>query len=176
MKNAGLLKGQVKFKDLLPDFRNRKFYFEKDPASRIEDILLAEKISGIGNLVTQQKTTDRSTGLDMAPKERDYRTQDIWQLSREGLNKLHAFEQEYMNRFAIGPSEISPITGEKIKSPANILKDEALEELIKFNNEHRPIMDRKFRGIPIPPYFIYDYEFDGMCYQHAWDLSVWYAK
>ena len=50
-----------------------------------------------------------------------------------------------------------------------------IEFLTGFNDEHRPINDRKFLGHAIPPYFIYDYEFDGMLYHHAWDMAVWFA-
>lgn len=113
---------------------------------------------------------ERAPGLDLTIESRAYRTLDIRKFSRDEIERIHNHEKS-LGLF-ITFLEMKRVTS-RLKVPNQFhLKPDQLDDVRKFNNSHRPLAARMFHGMRIPPYFVYDLEFDGMEYHHAWDLSV----
>lgn len=154
------------------------WYAADTPAGKLERLLQAEGTPYIGDInhrakhYTRPDGEIRPGGLDMEPGERAYRTYCIKQLTKFGLDKVHAYEQTYMNRFLLREEMAF-----RAKEPINATQftPEQREYAIDWCNSHRPIVDKRYKGLIVPPYIIYDAEFDGMDYQHSWDLCTWYA-
>ena len=167
----------------IPDLKASlvKRYPKDTLAGKLETAMHEAGINYIGDPKCREKFTIekgqhegdvRWSGFDMDDSQRAYRTADIIQLSLTGLKTLHLYKDKRMVRFAIGPSEINPITKEKIRNQTH-LDEKQIAEIKKFNGEHKPTLTREFLGYKIPPYFWYDMEFDGMLYHHEWDMNVW---
>lgn len=154
------------------------WYAPETTAGKLERLLQAEGTPWIGDMEYRSKKYTRKDGeirpggVDMDPGERAYRTYCVKQLTKFGLDKVHAFEQANLDRFLLR-EEMEKIAKEKIG--ATQFTPEQREYAIEFNNGHRPLNDKKYKGFLVPAYFIYDVEFDGMCWHHAADLCVWYA-
>ena len=166
--------------NLVPSPNEKRFFYKADSSSgRLERHLSKNGIPWIGALDYREKRFMRPDGgirwggLDIEPGERAYRTWCIKHLTRPGLEKIHQYENQRMVRFALH-EEMEKIAKEKIEKIA--FTQAQREHFIEFNNEHRPIFDKKFQGFSVPPYFLYDNEFDGMEYHHAWDMCVWVAE
>ena len=112
----------------------------------------------------------RSAGLDLPENERAWRTWIVRQISKDDLLKIHFFEQTKLIRF-LAVCEIEKML--KIKDKK--LDDLQIKYLLQFSKNHKPKLNRSFLGYKIPPYFLYDLEFDGMDYQQEWDKNLWLA-
>lgn len=183
---------KLKQSDLIPSttttgFKPGRYYSGNTLADRLESYLMEKKISWIGQedkwrlqleiKEGQNKGSVRSASLEMNPVSRAYRTKDIIQLSEEGLMLLHQWEQGRMMRFVIGPTEIRGT----LRLSSNDLPDQTplspteLETYQSLNEKSRPEL-MKYDGFLIPPYFVYDNNFDGMNYHHAIDRNAWNIK
>ncbi len=158
--------------------QNDRRYVKGDAGFDLETRMLEKQIFSVGSLDSwksrvNERGEERLGSLDMSRDARAYRTLDIRKLNLEELKKIHAHELKRMVRFIIGPTEIRIILKNKSIEDQVFLQPNQMESVQTFNDNYRPLMDRQFLGLTIPPYFYYDYDFDGMAYHHAWDLSVW---
>lgn len=154
-----------------------RHYKPETMAGRLEAAMLEKNITSIpyplGPLDKYRNRT-HSAGLEMERDQRAYRTVDVKRMTKDQLQALHDYELKYMDRFLIGPGEIKKKL--RIEIPPQVFLNQVqMDYLEKFNEEHKPVLDRRFLDHLIPPYFVYDYDFDGMEYVHSWDKSVWYA-
>lgn len=143
---------------------------------RLQSYLTKNNIPHIGNadkkVEPNKREIYRPKSIDLSRFSRCYRSFYIKQLTLEGLKKVHEYEEDFMERFLLA-SEMSKISRQEIKLFE--IKESELDAIIKFQDKHRPKCS-DFRGIPIPPYFENDYDFDGMTYHHSWDLNIWHAE
>lgn len=157
------------------------FYKAETSSGKLERYLINKGIPWIGDIDLRTKTHKikeghekgevRPGGLDLNPRERAERTLFIKKLSREGLAKAQDYEARFLTRF-LTFDEISRIIKEPASNPESIPQKQ-YESLIEFNNQHRPPNTKTFETFPVPAYFLYDVEFDGMIYHHAWDRLVY---
>lgn len=155
----------------------KPYYTGDGSAAKLEKAMLAKKILSIGDIDSwktrvNERGDERYAGLDIASESRAWRTLNIKKLSEQELKQTIDYERRFLTRFLIW-AEIKRVVKNPELEDQETLQSHQLESLIAFNNAHRPISDRHFMGLPIPPYFTYDYDFDGMIYHHAWDKSVW---
>lgn len=167
----------------------RRFYSGDSLAARLESYLIEKGINEIGDNANDQLRQKyeikvgskigevRPIGLAMSHEERLYRLKDICFLDEELLSKLHAYEQTRMVRFILTTDEmrgILKIGRDKLPSQVKMSPEEfeGWGEVLK---KSYPPMGT-FKGLPIPPYFIYDLNFDGMNYHHAIDRKAWKIK
>lgn len=149
-------------------YKPRTFYSPQSLSGQLEKRMLDKGITEIGK--PQPIHERRPCGMTMDPEKRAYRTLDVMKFSDESLRRIHAYEQAKMDRFLF-LSEMVSISKQKVDGQG-FLNAEILEQVVKYQNSKKPMLDREFLGLKIPPYFAYDLEFDGMTYQHAWDMSV----
>lgn len=172
---------QAKTKDT-----ERRFYSGDSIAARLESYIIANDIKEIGDNSNDQlraiyeikeghwKGEVRPNGLSMSTDERVYRTKDVCFLDEENLLKMHSYEQRRMIRFLASTDEIRgvlKIGRDKLPSQVKMSPDE-FEQWQALTQRSKPQM-QKFNGFLIPPYFIYDNNFDGMNYHHAIDSNAW---
>ena len=148
-----------------------EFRYEPDTyAGRLERVMKQNNVHFLGTFVDN----GRLRSIDLTPEVRAWRTLWTKDLSMDQLEKVHAWElKKFTDRLAFS-WEAQDFLGMERKE--YLIKKNHLPILIEFNNGHRPVMDRVFKGLSIPPYFIDDLEFDGMEYQQSWDKCVWYAE
>ena len=153
-------------------------YAGNSAAAKLERTMFEKNVTHIGSSNAWEKRVnkngeERYGGLDLTPEARAYRTVDIKKLSAAELARLHEFEIKHCARFVIGPSEMRSVLKNQSIPDQFPLTAEQMEYVKRLNDDHRPIADRHFMGLPVPPYFAHDYDFDGMVYHHAWDRTVW---
>jgi len=149
------------------------FYPEHTPAGRLERKMKAMKIEHIGELMyiyNKYPPTDQTRGvkMDMGEDERTLRTYIIRQIDNVAIGRLHSWENIHGLAHAV---HIAKIVKEEIQ-PSQMEKHQ-WAALAAHNEKNRPIYEKEFIGLRVPPFFIFDCTFDGIEYHHAWDNSVW---
>lgn len=146
--------------------------------AKLEAKMFEKQLYSVGSVDSwknrvNEKGEERLGSLDMSQEARAYRTMDVRKLALDELKRIQSHELRRMTRFVIGPTEMRIILKNENIRDQVFIQPHQIEHIIKFNDQHRPALNRKFLDLFIPPYFVYDYDFDGMRYHHAWDLCVW---
>lgn len=156
-----------------------KFWYKADTEKgRLERRLIDAKVFQIGTFDEKKYRLDngdtRYPGVDLNDEQRALRTSLLKNFEMNELKQIHEFElRKYGNFLSYG--QMCKIVGRTPDASSRKWNDDLFKYLVKFNDDHRPVTDREFMGVRIPPYFYYDAEFDGMTYHHSWDNSIWYA-
>ena len=152
----------------------RQFYYNPETLSgKLERQLLADGLDSIGNEKYREKFKSsneelRYALLSMPDNERAWRSIWVNKLKLDQLETLHERENQ-MTRFLIS-FEVEKWLKVELDCPK--LTEKQWEVVIQKNKDFRPMLDRRYKQFSIPPYFIYDNEFDGMEYHHAWDKNA----
>lgn len=181
------LTGPANKKPVPPPKPKEPTFFYNDPETRsfkIERLMRERGVLQIGDQAFMWKKYDYESHLQKDPTwsplthytvlDRCIRTVYIKQLTEPALKRVHEAEVKRASLFnmAIEMDKLRRASKE-VMEKITITGDD-WKMLKEFNRKNKPIYDeRKFEGIPIPPNFEYDCEFDGIEYNHAWDWSVW---
>jgi hypothetical protein len=152
------------------------YYAESDPAEfRLESYLISKNIKEIGDrnamLAWYEKTNyKRCRQIEMSDAERIFRTRLILKtIDEEKLINWHNNEEKaaqflYPDLF-------------KKKDETETLNITPIEfrKIVTYQNYCRPV-NQKFHGFDIPPYFIYDLDFDGFKFHREWDKKIFDKK
>lgn len=162
----------------------KRHYRQETHEGQIESYLFEKDIPHIGDINSRLKyirpgqdlitglPLERYQGMNLSPVERAYRTAWIRLFTKESLGKIHKYEDEKMDRFMMF-LEMNKLTKERLERPK--LNQDDVQRFIEVNNSCRPKC-REWMDFKLPPYFIYDCEFDGMFYHHEWDNNVWMVE
>ena len=159
------------------------FYSANTDAGKLELYLRTKGIDQIGdiNIMAKKYQWDRRFDADpdwtpktsMSTYERIVRTVLIKQMSFEGLTRIHKAEMGRAGFYSMD-SEVKAfkwVNREEVFN--NSLENDEYDAVNQFNLEHRPPYKKEFEGHTIPPFFLYDCNFDPMEFHHEWDWAVW---
>ena len=141
-------------------------------AGKLERHLKGRNLHFIGDMNKWLKGAEGPGAFpEPSDNERATRTLHMRRLSERDVKFWHAMERKYrqwMYFWVIRRSmkDVEPDTPDHFN-----LTEQQVRDVSKFNYKNCPPL-REFEGYKIPPYFLYDCDFDGMAHNHQWDWLV----
>ena len=155
-----------------------RFYAADTDNGRIELYLQENGFFGLGDKESWKKRAvgdsgeTRPASVDLDRRGRAYRTVMLKSVSMEDLERWQRYELGKLDRLINSCFELKAKL--KIDVKPRPMNDEIFDLVYRFQDAHRP-QCKRFKGWGVYPYNVYDYDFDGMVYQHAWDKMLWMA-
>lgn len=161
-----------------------KYFYQATTASgRLERYLINKGVTVIGDMNYMIEKYGWLKRIDADPlwravtryakHERAVRTILIKQLTKEAIDRIHKKELKNGSLYCMMSQRRAFIDASMERVEHIELEGDDFGVVEEFDDKWRPILEESYDGFHVPPYFIYNCNFDGILYQHTWDWNVW---
>lgn len=165
-----------------PKLDEEKTYYTKGIAYELEKYLMENGIKTIGDEKAGREKRRMANGKirtpiwEPDPETRVMRTFIIkGGISETELRDWQEYEKKHCRYLLSTTRELKHILKRQIDFPKAQWNEKLISHVMEWVRKQHP-QYRKYHGLPIPPYFIYDVEFDGMEFEHALDWKIYYSN
>ena len=165
-----------------PPQEKRKFYVSGMAAELENHIISTRNGDPIGDESKGRAKRILANGEERSPlsepdsKERAIRTLIIKSgITEDDIKKWHEYENKHCDYLLCSSRELWKIFHKNITFPKIQLTPQCFKYLDDYARSHQPPY-KEFEGFKIPPYFVYDLEFDGMEFEHETDWRIYYGE